>query len=140
MTAARAPALATEVVTKAELIELRDCQEEYKRAAKKADALEAKLELLQFCLVEKVLGLKSADELKSLPLEKVQRLCDRRQDQGLWELGEKAPIFTFRQTSHGRYPAWKELFIGLRGEAAAMRITNQTKETFSYRIEVDSPL
>lgn len=130
----------TAVVTKAELVELRDCQADYKTAAKKADKLEKQLEFLQLKLVEKVLGLKSKDELKVLPLEKVQKLFAKRQAEGFWELAERAPLFAFQQTHKGRYPAWKDLFTAEKGEAAAMKIADETPETYSYRIEVASPL
>lgn len=130
----------TAVVTKAELVELRECEEDLAKFKKKASEAEKQVKFRRQAIVEKVLGLQSEAELKVLPLEKVQKLFAKRQAEGLWELGKGAPVFTFEQTSKGCYPAWKKLFIAELGETAANQIEAETDPTYSYRIEVASPL
>jgi hypothetical protein len=128
------------VVTKAELVELREFEEDLAKFKKKASEAEKQVKFRRQAIVEKVLGLQSEAELKVLPLEKVQKLFARRQANGDWELGKGAPVFAFEQTHKGCYPAWKQLFIAELGETAANQIEAETDPTYSYRIEVASPL
>ncbi len=140
MTAAAKPALATAVVTKAELIELREAEEDYSKFSKKASDAEKTVKALRLQLAEKVLGVRSESELRALPLEKVEKLYAKRLTDGLWELGKGAPVFAFDLTKAARYTAWKELYIEEKGEAHAIQKTNDTDVTYSYRIEVAQPL
>lgn len=130
----------TAIVTKTELLELREWEEDLAKYKKKASEAEKQVELRREILVEKVLGLQSKDELKVLPLEKVQKIFAKRQAAGLWELQKGAPVFAFELTSARQYPAWKELYIMERGEAAANQRAAETPHTFSYRIEIAQPL
>lgn len=130
----------TVVVTKAELVELRECEEDLVKFKKKASEAEKQVKFRRQAIVEKVLGLQSEDDLKRLPLERVQRLSARRLANGDWELGKGAPEFAFEQVSKGCYPAWKQLLIAEVGETAVSKISAETPETYSYRIDVASPL
>jgi len=130
----------TAVVTKSELVELRDWEDDLAKFKKKSSEAEKQVKFRRQAIVEKVLGLQSEDELKRLPIEKVQRLYARRLANGDWELGKGAPVFAFEQTSKGCYPAWKQFLIAEVGETAVNKISAETPETYSYRIEVASPL
>jgi hypothetical protein len=134
-----ATALATQIITKQELVELRELEKSYSDASKKAAALEKDLKFRRLALAEKVLGVTTADELKVLSIEQVQKLYAKRQAAGLWELGWRAPVFAFELVKQGAYPPWKELFIAEMGETAANKISAETPVTYSYRIEVANP-
>ena len=130
------PALASALVTKSELLELADWERKHADATKKASAAEKELKFRRQQLVEKVLGLKTADELKCLAPEKLVKLQDRRRDQGDWKLERGAPEFFFVKKSEGRYPAWKQFFVDEMGETAAARIQAETDPSYSYGVEV----
>lgn len=134
--------LATEtaIVTKAELVELREWEADFAKYKKKASEAEKQVDVLRLALAQKVLGVESEDELKLLSLEKVQKLYAKRHADGRWELGKGAPVFAFDQVSKGRYPAWKKLFSAKLGALAALQAVTETPETYSYRVEVAQPL
>jgi hypothetical protein len=131
--------VATALVTKQELIELADWERKYADAEKKVSFAKKELTFRRIALAEKVLGVNSADELKKLSPEKVQKLYAKRLERGDWELGKGAPAFAFTKTSEGRYPAWKQLFIEELGESAANEIATETDLVYSYRVEVSVP-
>jgi hypothetical protein len=124
------------LVTKDELHELADWERKYSDAKKKASAAEKELNFRRQQLAEKVLGLKSTDELKKLPPEKISRIQTRRLEAGEWKPERGAPEFTFSKTSEGRYPSWKQLYIDELGETAAARIAAETPIVYSYCVEV----
>ncbi len=136
MAAAAKPALRTEVVTKAELLELAKAEREHAEAQSAASIKESTVKALRLSLVEKVLGLTS-DELKHLSQDEVQRLYLLRLKKGLWTPAKNAPLFVFEESSHMRRPDWKTLYSAIQGEAAALRVIAETSATYSYRVRVD---
>lgn len=126
----------TLIVTKDELVAMREAEAEYVKAKKKADASERLVKLLRLKLAEKVLGIKTEEDLKKLTPEKVQKLYAQRLTAGDWEPGRGAPTFVFANTSHGRYPAWAQIYEQKHGVTAADEIRNDTPESYSYRVEV----
>lgn len=124
------------IVTKDELLALADLERKYSDAKKKASAMEADLKFRRQSLAEKVLGVKSADELKELGPEKVLKLQAKRLEAGDWKPERGAPEFAFSKTSQGRYPSWKDFYVGEFGETAAAQIQAETPITFSYCVEV----
>jgi hypothetical protein len=129
----------TAVVTKLELEELADWERKYAEAKKKASAAEKQLEFRRQALVEKVLGVKSSDELKHLTPAQVERRFNQRLEAGNWKPERGSPDFRFRKTNEGRYPAWAKLYIAELGETAAAQISAQTDLTYSYAVEVTLP-
>jgi DNA polymerase III psi subunit len=136
MAAAAKLALRTEVVTKSELLELAEAEREYASAQSLARAAEDTVKALRLSLVEKVLGLTS-EQLKHLSQDEVQRLYLLRLKKGLWTPQKTAPLFVFEESSHARRPEWKDLYIGIEGEAAAAQVIAQTDTTYSYRVRVE---
>jgi len=134
-----ATATQTAIVTKDELLELADWERKYADAKKKASAAEKELAFRRQQLAEKVLGVKSSDELKALSPEKLLRLHGRRLADGDWKPERGAPSFAFVKTSQGQYPAWSKLYIDELGETAAAEIRTKTPITFSYCVEVAVP-
>ena len=126
----------TLLVTKDELTELADWERKYADAKKKATTAEKELQFRRQSLAEKVLGVKSADELKQLPPEKVQKLLSQRLSAGDWKPERGAPEFSFLKTNQGRYPSWSQLYVEELGETAAARIRAETPLTYSYCVEV----
>lgn len=126
----------TALVTKDELFELAEWERKCADAKKKSSAAEKELKFRRMALAEKVLGVKSEDELKALPPEKVQKLYAQRLTSGDWKPERGAPVFVFSKTHEGRYPAWQKLYIQEMGETAAARISAETDPTYSYRVEV----
>ena len=124
------------LVTRDELTELADWERKCAEAKKKVSAAEKELTFRRTALAEKVLGVKSADELKKLPPAKVQKLQAARLEAGNWKLERGAPEFLFSNTSAGCYPAWKQLYIGEMGETSANEIIAETDVTYSYSVEV----
>lgn len=124
------------LVTKEELEEIRAAEQAHTDAADKAKLAETKVKALRISLAEKVLGIRSSDELKALPPEKVQKLYAERHAAGLWKLQRGAPVFAFGKTSQGRYPEWKKLYLGELGESAANARIAETDPTYSYKVEV----
>jgi hypothetical protein len=124
------------VVTKDELLELADWERKHADAKRKAAAAEKEVKFRRLQLAEKVLGIKTEDELKALAPEKVQKLVAKRLEAGDWELGRGAPEFTFKKTSSGSYPAWAKLYAAQLGETAAARISTENPLQYSYSVEV----
>lgn len=126
----------TALVTKTELLELAEWERKYADAEKKASAAKKELTFRRQSLAEKVLGVKSADELKQLSPEQVQKRFIKRLEAGDWESQPSAPSFMFSETSHGRYPSWSQLYVEQMGETAAARVRAETPLTYSYCVEV----
>src|ERR1035437_2239089 len=100
---ATAVANETAIVTKDELLELADWERKYAEAKKRATAAEKELKFRRQSLAEKVLGVKSADELKMLAPNKVQKLQAARLEACDWQPERGAPAFTFLKTNQGSY-------------------------------------
>lgn len=126
----------TLVVTKHELETLADLEQRYTRDKRDLAALEKEVQLARLTLAEKVLGVTSAEELKELSPEQVQKRYAKRLTNEDWRLASNAPAFVFRKTNEGRYPAWARLFIAELGETAAARIKADTPVSYSYCVEV----
>jgi hypothetical protein len=136
---ATAPKLEAALVTKDELLELADWERKFADAKKKVSAAEKELEFRRQQLAEKVLGVKSKDELKRLSPEQVLKLYQKRWERDEWKTERGAPEFSFVKTNAGRYPAWRDLYIDELGETAAARISAETPTTYSYAVEVALP-
>lgn len=130
---------ATLVVTTDELLELADWERKYADAKKKASAAEKELAFRRQALAEKVLGVNSADELKHLTPDQVERRFQKRFEAGDWKPERGAPEFSFLKTNQGRYPSWSQLYVEELGETAAARIRAETPITYSYAVEVAVP-
>jgi hypothetical protein len=130
---------ATALVTKDELLELADWERKYADAKKKVSAAEKELSFRRIALAEKVLGIKSADELKRLSPPQIARIQVQRLTAGDWKTERGAPAFAFSKSNEGRYPSWSQLFIEELGETAAAEIRANTPLTYSYTVEVSVP-
>jgi hypothetical protein len=128
--------LETVIVTKDELTELAAAEHKYADLAKKAADAERDVKMRRQQLAEKVLGIKSADELKELPPDKLLKLFEKRWERGDWKAERGAPEFSFVESSHGRYPSWMNLYIGELGETAAARVKAETPISWSYKVAV----
>jgi hypothetical protein len=131
-----AAAKQTAIVTKDELKEIAELEQDSAKAEKKARDLKKQLEFQRLRLAEKVLGVKSAEELKKLSPKDVEKLYARRLTAGDWKPERSAPAFVFLKTSEGRYPAWKQLYVDLAGETAAAEISANTNPIYSYAVQV----
>ncbi|HZW05350.1 MAG TPA: hypothetical protein VFF58_00450, partial [Candidatus Nitrosotalea sp.] len=120
-------------------LELADWEHKYAAAKKKVSEAEKELAFRRVALAEKVLGIKSADDLKKLTPVQVQRLYAQRLTAGDWKPERGAPTFAFAKTNEGRYPSWSQLFIEEMGETAAAQVRAETPVTFSYAVEVAVP-
>jgi hypothetical protein len=129
--------LAPAIVTKDELLELADWERRYADAKKKVSSAEKELNFRRQQLAEKVLGIKTADELKRMPPEKLLKISAQRLVAGAWKLERGAPDFAFTNSNAGRYPAWAQLYVDELGETAAARIRANTPTTYSYSVTVD---
>jgi hypothetical protein len=128
----------TLLVTKDELTELANWERKCAEAKKKVSTAEKELEFRRQALAEKVLGVKSKDELKKLSPKEVDRLGAKRLEAGDWKPERGAPAFTFSKTNEGRYPSWSQLYIDELGETAAARVRAETPTTYSYCVEVSA--
>jgi hypothetical protein len=137
---AAAKAFTPELVTKLELTELANWERKYVERKKKVSEAEKELEFRRIQLAEKVLGVKSKDELKELSPEQLQKRFAKRWENGVWKTERDAPEFEFSETSHGRYPAWAQLYIAQLGATAAARISAETPTTYSYCVTVSLPV
>jgi hypothetical protein len=131
-----AAAKQTVLVTKDELFELSKLESDYAKAKKKVSDTEKELKFQRIRLAEKVLGVKSEDELKELSPEQVQKRTVKRLEAGDWKLERGAPIFAFKKTNEGRYPSWSQLYIEELGEPAAAQVRTETPVSYSYCVEV----
>ena len=131
-----AAAKETAVVTKDELIELADWERKYADAKKKSSAAEKELNFRRQQLAEKVLGVKSSDELKELSPKQVENRSAARLAAGDWKAERGAPVFSFVKTHQGSYPAWKALYIEEFGETIAAKIAAEAPITYSYAVEI----
>jgi len=134
---AAAKAFAPDLVTKLELTELADWEKKHSERKKKVSEAEKELEFRRMQLAEKVLGVKSKDELKQLSPEKLQKRFTKRWENGEWATEKGAPEFKFSETSHGRYPSWQKLFVAELGMTAAARISAETPFSYSYSVTVE---
>ena len=132
-----APAREVAIVTKDELLELAKLETDYAKAKAKVAAVEKDLKFQRIQLAEKVLGVKSENDLKALTPAQVEKLVEKRREAGDWKPERGSPEFAFVKTSQGRYPAWAQLFKQEVGETAAARIPAETPEQYSYRVEVN---
>jgi len=130
---------ATVLVTKDELLELADWERKYAKAEKNAADAKKQLNSRRIALAEKVLGVKTADELKRLSPSQVARLQTQRLTAGDWKPERGAPLFAFSESNHGRYPSWAQLYESELGQPAADLIRANTPLTYSYTVEVAVP-
>jgi hypothetical protein len=126
----------TAIVTKDELDEIAEWERKYADAKKKTAAAEKEVKFRRLALAEKVLGIKSEDDLKVLTPAQVNRLFVKRLEAGDWRANQNTPSFTFLKTNEGRYPSWAKLFVEEMGETAAARIKAETPLSYSYCVEV----
>src|ERR1700676_5495528 len=136
MATAAANSKDTALVTNFELLELADWERKFADAKKRASAAEKELAFRRLSLAEKVLGVKSADELKKLSPREVEKKFNSRLAAGDWKPERGSPAFTFSKTSEGRYPSWSQLYAEEFGETKAAEIRSQTPTTYSYAVEV----
>ena len=136
MTAASAKP-APSVVATAELVELAEWERKYAAAKKKVSEAESELKFRRQQLAEKVLGIKTEDELKALDPDRLLKLFTKRFESGFWRAERGAPDFKFSNTSKGRYPSWAKIYAEDLGETAAARIRTETPITYSYAVEVE---
>jgi hypothetical protein len=131
--------LETLIVTKDELTELAQAETIYAFLAKKVADAERDVKIRRQQLAEKVLGIKSADELKELAPDKLLKLFEKRWERGDWKAERGAPEFSFVESSHARYPSWMNLYIAELGETAAARVRSETPISWSYKVAVVNP-
>ncbi len=130
--------LETVLVTKDELAELGEWERKYAKANKEKAAAEKAVKFRRLALAEKVLGIKSEEDLKELSPEQLAKRFTKRWEAGEWKAERGAPEFAFSKTSSGRYPAWRALFVDELGETAAARISAETPISWSYCVEVSA--
>ena len=131
--------VATAIVTKEELLELADAERKHADAKKKESAAKKQVEFQRQRLAEKVLGVKSSDELKELTPKQVENRYANRIEAGEWKLEKGAPSFNFVKTNQGSYPSWKALYVEAFSESEADEIAAETPITYSYAVEVSVP-
>lgn len=124
------------LVSTSELTELATWEKKYSDAKKKVSEAEKELAFRRQSLAEKVLGIKSADDLKALAPDRVHKLFLKRLESGDWRPERGAPEFSFTKSNEGRYPSWSQLYIEELGETAAARVRAETPLTYSYKVEV----
>jgi hypothetical protein len=134
-----AAAKQTALVTKDELLEIADWERKYAKAKKAESFVEKEVKFRRLQLAEKVLGIKTEDELKALTPDQVNKLSVKRLEAGDWALGKGAPVFGFKKTHQGAYPSWLDLYTEEMGETAAARIKAETPIVYSYAVEVSTP-
>lgn len=127
------------VVTADELNEIAGWERKYAEAKKKASAAEKELNFQRIRLAQKVLGVKTSEELKRLSPAQVEKLQRKRLADGDWRPERNAPEFSFVKTNEGCYPAWSQLFADEICEPAAQQIRANTPVTYSYCVEVSLP-
>lgn len=126
----------TLLVTKDELTELADWERKYADAKKKVSAAEKELNFRRQSLAEKVLGVKSSDELKELSPKQIENRYNARLESGDWKPERSAPAFSFVKTHQGCYPSWASIFVEEFGETRAAEIKARTPIVYSYAVEV----
>ena len=131
-----AAAKETAIVTKDELTEIAEWEKKFAKAKKDQASAEKEVKFRRMKLAEKVLGVKTEDELKELTPEQVTKRLNKRLEAGDWKAERGAPEFSFINTSHGRYPSWAQLYAGKLGETAVKEISANTPETYSYAVSV----
>jgi hypothetical protein len=136
---ATAAKLDTSIVTKDELLELAEWERKFAKAKKEQSAAEKEVKFRRLALAEKVLGIKTEDDLKKLSPEQLLKLFQKRWEREEWKAERGAPDFQFKKTSQGSYPAWQKLFTAELGMTAAARISAETPTTYSYAVEVTLP-
>jgi hypothetical protein len=127
------------IVTKDELTEIAEWERKYAKAKKDQAAAEKEVKFRRMALAEKILGIKTEDDLKKLSPEQLLKLFKKRWEREEWKSERGAPEFAFVKTNAGRYPAWRDLYITELGETAAARISAETPVTYSYAVEVSLP-
>jgi len=126
----------TQIIRKAELLELASLEQAYSDACKEQADLERRTKAARLALATKVLGVETEEQLKRLDPPTLEELMAVREGKGWWKLERGAPPFLFQKTNEGRYPSWKTEFIAEEGEAKAQMVMAETPRTYSYRIDV----
>jgi endonuclease YncB( thermonuclease family) len=117
----------------------------YAKANKAKEAAEASKKTAAMAVFEKLLGVKSEDEVRAMSPEEMKSVARRRIRQGLVTLEPGTISLTdllekvIQKSKSERRPSWKDCFIAVHGESKATEIQEATAETFSYRF-VDSGL
>lgn len=124
------------VVSRKEIVALRDAEEAYREAQAALTSAENAVKPLRLALAAKVLGIQSMDELKKMDPDEVETTMRKREAKLLWAPAYHLPKFRFVKTAAGRYPAWKAEFIARASEVEAERITAAAPTLYSYRVEV----
>lgn len=125
------------VVTRKELIHLRDAENALAVASQAHTLAENAVKPLRIALAEKVLGTKTEAEYRAFDPDKIEAIVKSRMKRNLFEIVRGAPSFSFEKTASGRYVAWKQAFIAEMGETAAARRIADEPTTYSYRIHVE---
>jgi len=125
-----------QIVTHAELFDLAQLEKQYSEANKAKDAVERKVKAARLALAQKVLGVKTADELAALDPSTLDELMAVNEQKGVWKSERKAPPFLFLKTWEGRCPSWRDEFVKLKSEAEAEKITAETDKRYAYRVDV----
>lgn len=107
------------------------------QAEQSARSADAEKNICMMAVLEPLLGIKAVEELKLMtPLEMKQR-ARLRVSKGAVKLRgidvESLVNDWIRLSQARRNVAWKEEFIALAGEAAALAITEEQAETHSYK-------
>jgi len=86
---------------------------------------------------EALLGVKAEDEVKAMPPEELRRVARRRIREGLVTVKGIDPDVlldkVIQKVRSERRAAWKDCFISVCGEAAAIKIVEATPESYSYK-------
>jgi hypothetical protein len=132
---ATASAVTLPVITKAEIDEAIELRKQHSLASKTARIAEQKCQVAQMKIFEKLLGIKSADELKWFSPEQIEKIFTERINKKTVLLEDPNSNFKIEQTSAQRRPEWKELYIQALGESKATEAHLATPMQYSYAIK-----
>ena len=91
-------------------------------------------------IFEKVLGVKTLDEVKALDSQAMANLLHKRIEDGAFTVENGADFdFAIPKGGERRNPKWKDLFIGKNGEAAAKQAEADTPVSHTWHVVSKTP-
>jgi hypothetical protein len=133
----------SEVVTISAIRKAARACEQCSEARKLLEEMDSAKTIAMMEIFEPLLGIKTEDELKVIPLDALRRIASRRITQGIVSLEGITAEMLLQQaiqlSQTRRNVSWKDSFLDELGEAKAREVLSACPESFSYRIVAPMP-
>ena len=129
-------AIVVDKITQADLLAFVPLFTEYVTATKALNKLKKKFDAATVALLLTSTGLNELDEVKKMTPDALSALVTNRLETGTFVFEEGEYDYTIAPSEeNGRQTvAWKEVVLGLKGEAYVLDLVEKAPKTFSYKV------